>query len=161
MSLEPPKGYSIASGPCTAGLLHTIHVLIELSCSVSLFSLACSCLSPIKKQWQYRIHCKCRYWCKLSSLSAEGGPSPCMPVLIATFRSLLNEAEPDLEAHLHSVGFSPTHCAIKWIVSGFVNVLEVEEVRSELRSGVRFLACGYVEDFIDCFLHSSCFLFRV
>lgn len=53
-----------------------------------------------------------------------------MPVLVATFQRLLNEAEPDLEAHLHSVGFSPAHCAIKWMVSGFVNALDVEEVRA-------------------------------
>lgn len=53
-----------------------------------------------------------------------------MPVLVATFRSLLNEAEPGLEAHLHSVGFSPSECALKWMVSGFVNVLDVEEVRT-------------------------------
>lgn len=51
-----------------------------------------------------------------------------MPVLVATFRSLLNEAEPGLETHLHSVGFSPAECALKWMVSGFVNVLDVEEV---------------------------------
>lgn len=53
-----------------------------------------------------------------------------MPVLVATFRSLLNEAEPGLEAHLHSVGFSPSECALKWMVSGFVSVLDVEEVRT-------------------------------
>jgi hypothetical protein len=51
-----------------------------------------------------------------------------MPVLVATFRRLLNEAEPGLEEQLHSIGFSPAHCAIQWMVTGFVNVLDVEEV---------------------------------
>lgn len=73
--------------------------------------------------------CLRRFWCKLSSLSADGGPSPCMPVLVATFRMLLNEAEPGLEAQLHSVGFSPAHCAVRWMACGFVDVLDVEEVR--------------------------------
>lgn len=53
-----------------------------------------------------------------------------MPVLVTTFRWLLKEVEPGLESHLHSVGFSPAECAMKWMASGFVNVLDVEEVRS-------------------------------
>jgi hypothetical protein len=53
-----------------------------------------------------------------------------MPVLVATFQMLLNEAEPELEAHLHSVGFSPVDCAVRWMVWGFVDVLDVEEVHA-------------------------------
>jgi hypothetical protein len=87
-----------------------------------------------------RFFAPCRFWCKLASLSADGGPSPCMPVLVATFQMLLNEAEPELEAHLHSVGFSPVDCAVRWMVWGFVDVLDVEEVHASYLPFARCLS---------------------
>lgn len=76
----------------------------------------------------------CRHWCKLTSLSAQGAPAPCMPVLVATFVALLEHAEPGLEAHLAAVcAFSTRDCAVAWLARGFVGVLDVEEVcRSSL-----------------------------
>eukprot|EP00892_Ulva_mutabilis_P004903 jgi/Ulvmu1/2785/UM140_0015.1 len=71
----------------------------------------------------------CRHWCKLTSMSAQGAPAPCMPVLAATFAALLEAAEPGLEARLAGVcAFSARDCAIEWMACGFVGVLDVEEV---------------------------------
>lgn len=72
-----------------------------------------------------------RHWCKLTSMSAQGVPSPCMPVLAATFAALLEHAEPGLEAQLAAAcAFSTRDCAVAWMACGFVGVLDVEEVCS-------------------------------